>query len=585
MSTNSVEVKVEARVRIEELRKMEDALQREIVQMRTLGAEAEKVAEAERKLLAVRGQLAAEPRGGKIQASFGEAASSIPGVRGIMAALNGSAMAVAAGLGAVGAAAGVAVSSIKEFAGAETAVAKLDAALGNSGLLNGKYRVELQQFAGEMQQRTGIADESWMEVFTTLTKFGADRSNIRQYTKAVENLAGMLGGDLATAAFLFGKAMQGSTEMLGRYGIQVDSAKSDTEKLDDVMRQLAARGAGQLEAQGNTLEGNTRKIALAWGDVKEGIGQAIVAMGDFIARTAYGAKSTQSWMSQFAKGLGVVAGWFGDKANTSGARNRSVLVGETPEAQAEADEIEEYRAELLASRNIAEQEIAKASRRHDEHANRIGPFDMRDKEDKAVQADMEKEIAKQVKWIDKIDAELERTALEIRKKKLRRVTPAEADKLRAAQVPAGPEFGPGGDAEAIAKAAAARARREELELEMQIAEARAAGNKDLEARLTGQREYNRLLKQAREAGMADPEDYARRGAAAANAKTAEKAKETPAPAAMALSSLAARGGSMGEGLVASRMDMQARALAAATKATEDLTKTIQKGLKVEARYG
>lgn len=70
-------------------------------------------------------------------------------------------------------------------------------------------------------------------------------------------------------------------------------------------------------------------------------------------------------------------------------------------------------------------------------------------------------------------------------------------------------------------------KRAELELELRIAEARAAGDEAAERRLIWQRDYNRMLEEARAAQMADPEAYAQRAATAAQRKEKEGVKETP----------------------------------------------------------
>ena len=192
-------------------------------------------------------------------------------ISGLTAAL-GKAAPVIAGIAAAWSTAAKAVS---EYSAAEQEMAKLDAALANSASLTGEYRAQLQGLASDLQNSTGIADEKWTAALTTLTKFGADSTNIDQYSEAVKNLAGFLGGDIEQAAFLFGKAMQGSTEMLGRYGIEVDKSATQTAQLDSIMAQLAQRGGGQLEAQAGTLTGQWNQLTNATSDIFESFGGLI----------------------------------------------------------------------------------------------------------------------------------------------------------------------------------------------------------------------------------------------------------------------------------------------------------------------
>jgi hypothetical protein len=192
---------------------------------------------------------------------------------------TGSLGAVSAGFMAVGAAAEVAKEGLDEYAKAEDQVVKLDAALAQAGIQVGQYRERLQELAGTMRDATGIADDEWLAVITRLTQFGADNTNIDQYTEAVKNLAGIMGGDLQGASTAFSRAMQGSFQMFSRYGIVLDESASKTEKLEQLMQTLALRGGGQLEASVNTLNGQWRMMVVQFDELKEGIGRFVAETG------------------------------------------------------------------------------------------------------------------------------------------------------------------------------------------------------------------------------------------------------------------------------------------------------------------
>jgi hypothetical protein len=172
-----------------------------------------------------------------------------------------------AGLASFTAAVKLAGRAMREFAAKQEAVASLDQALRNAGQATHAYRQELQALAGELQLATAIGDEAWYGVFETLTKFGSTPDKIREHTEAVKNLAGVTGMDIQSAAALFARAMQGNTSMLSRYGITVDDSLSKTEKLDALMQQLAARGAGILEAKAQTLSGQLQNLQNNIGDL------------------------------------------------------------------------------------------------------------------------------------------------------------------------------------------------------------------------------------------------------------------------------------------------------------------------------
>lgn len=165
--------------------------------------------------------------------------------------------------------------SIGEFAETQEAVTSLDAALAQHGNLTEEVRQKYQSLAGEMQTTTAIADEEWIKVLATLTKFGATPEGIEGAAAAVKNLAGFMGGDLTSAATMVGKALQGKFETLTRLGLKVDDTKTKSENLQSIFEQLAQRGGGQLEARANTLSGQFAGLRVATGDVFEGIGNLI----------------------------------------------------------------------------------------------------------------------------------------------------------------------------------------------------------------------------------------------------------------------------------------------------------------------
>jgi hypothetical protein len=395
---------------------------------------------------------------------LGEYARAIPGVGGMLGTLAGGAALIAGGFK-------LAADSIRAFAASEVEMAKLDAALANSGQLTDAYREKLAKLATERSGKTGIDDEKYLGVFTTLTKFGADHSNIDTYTTAVENLAGFMGGDLEQAAFLFGKAMQGSTEMLGRYGIQVDKSKSDTEQLADIMRQLQSRGGGQLEAMANTLEGSFAKVKNSWENLLESMGSAAEKGG------------LAGYLDRFSQSLQIIADKLGG-GSASKSKNREELVGATPEEQKQADEITARRKILSEKANAIEKDKAAIM----PELEKIAKFPIK------VFGDQEKvlseRMAKNNAALQPILAESGALDAQEKQLKLRRVAPGEAAAIRAASaLKIGTEvLAPGGSLEDIATAAALAKEKSAKEKagsqEADLLEAKAAGDtkkvKDLE---------------------------------------------------------------------------------------------------------
>lgn len=212
----------------------------------------------------------------QLKADFAEAGG---GLKGFMSVLLGSGATVAAWAAGIAGAFALAAKGLQVFAEKQQQVAKLDAVLANQGKLTDEYREKLQALAGAQAKATATSGNDWLQALTTLNKFGADTSNIDQYTEAVKNLAGFMEGGIPEAAFLFGKAMQGQHQMLTRYGIEVDSSKTRTEQLADIMRQAAEKGGGVLEARAQTITGQFDAFNGAIKKVFGGLGNLISQSG------------------------------------------------------------------------------------------------------------------------------------------------------------------------------------------------------------------------------------------------------------------------------------------------------------------
>lgn len=285
---NTVKIRIEAEVEASQLKNLEQTLQRQIITARALG---KPYADLETQLTGVRSRLAglaqgtasgtdlmaksAEAMRGKWEAAGKELVSKIPGIGPQLAELGGAFTPVVAALGAVAIAAGVAWKAVQKFSESETAVTSLDAGLAARGELTEAYRQKLQALAATMAGMTGKSNTEWLGAFATLTKFGADNGNIEETAKAVKNLAGFMGSDLQSAAFLVGKALQGQFTMLRRYGIQVDQTADQATKLKSVFAQLELRGGGQLEAQTRTIAGHFTELEHAVGGFFRGLGNVI----------------------------------------------------------------------------------------------------------------------------------------------------------------------------------------------------------------------------------------------------------------------------------------------------------------------
>lgn len=265
---------------------MDRAMATETAQAVKLADSLNKVVEAERKagrsahdFVAARNsalQGAGLKAPGRLQEAalaFKDAGGGMSGLSAGAAALGPEAVAaVAAGTLAIKGA----TSAIREFGQSEESIIRLDAALAQAGLLTEDYRRKLLGLASDLQDTTGKADEEWTDVIRTLTQLGSTPDDIEKNVEAVKNLAGILDGDLTSAAMMVGKALQGEFTAFSRLGIEFDEHASKAENLAKLYKVLAERGAGQLEAAATSLNGKLRTLKNAFSDLEEAAGPYVL---------------------------------------------------------------------------------------------------------------------------------------------------------------------------------------------------------------------------------------------------------------------------------------------------------------------
>ncbi|MDR2426477.1 MAG: hypothetical protein LBD46_04785 [Endomicrobium sp.] len=167
------------------------------------------------------------------------------------------------------------VSTVKAFGEAQQAVNKLSASLNNVGITSKTALVDFQNFATEMQNFTGLSDETIQNALALATNFGLFGQQAKDTVKAAHALSLGLGMDLNSAMMLLVKAAEGNTDMLGRYGLGIAKTGDKAKDFEEVLRNVNKRFGELATANADTLLVKTKALSEAWGDLKETIGGAI----------------------------------------------------------------------------------------------------------------------------------------------------------------------------------------------------------------------------------------------------------------------------------------------------------------------
>jgi myosin heavy subunit len=292
---------------------------------------------------------------GKIEAGLGKLTSGPLGL-------------LSAGLGALGAAAAYCTTALRDYAEMQDAVTRLDATLARTGQLTEDYRKRLQDLAGTMSEATAIADDKWINVLARLSQFGADSSNIEQYAKAVENLAGIMGGDIESAAHLMTRAMGGMFMGFSRLGIHLDETKDKTAKMTDLLKKLAELGEGQLAASTRTLSGQYRQLKVSLGELSDATGQQIAKTGIIQDILRVVTVATQAWQKVISQTIPVTDGL----TNAQRVAAKAIESGESATTKAK-EAMEQYKLSISkADEDLKELEASETKRlSHEEKLDKI----------------------------------------------------------------------------------------------------------------------------------------------------------------------------------------------------------------------
>lgn len=160
---------------------------------------------------------------------------------------------------------------IKEFHETELATNALTKAMVNNGI----YSKELKD--SYIEQANALSKVSLYEGDQILTAQTALQQQIgsikvtKELTQSILDFATAQKMDVASAAEVVGKSIGTSNNALGRYGIEVNSAASESEKMSQVIQGLNNKFGGQAQAATEGL-GALEMVKKSFLDLAEGIG-------------------------------------------------------------------------------------------------------------------------------------------------------------------------------------------------------------------------------------------------------------------------------------------------------------------------
>jgi len=141
---------------------------------------------------------------------------------------------------------------------------------------------EFKNYAAAMQRLTIYGDEQIISQMAYAANLGVTTNKLQEATTAAIGLAARFRIDLSSAMMLVGRASQGQTQLLTRYGIVIDQNLSAQEKFNELLK-IGAESFGLAEEAAKTAEGTTTQFKNALSDLGETLGDKILPfMTDYI---------------------------------------------------------------------------------------------------------------------------------------------------------------------------------------------------------------------------------------------------------------------------------------------------------------
>lgn len=173
----------------------------------------------------------------------------------------------------VGAGLGKAAMAADEAAQAQL---RLDNTMANNPKLAGASRQAFEDLAKAMAKKTVVDDDAVISMEAVLGQFGLTQEQILQLTPLVVDLSRKMGIDMDTAAKAVGKAMNGSSGALKKFGIDLGDVEKGADNTRVVMDGLSKTVGGFAEGEAKTMSGQLQMAKRDLAEVQEGIGAGVI---------------------------------------------------------------------------------------------------------------------------------------------------------------------------------------------------------------------------------------------------------------------------------------------------------------------
>lgn len=192
-------------------------------------------------------------------------------------AINSFAKTAAKSLGLAFGTAGVIAfgkASVKAFSEDETAAVRLTKAVENLGLSFEDTRIK--RFIADLEASAHVADDILRPAFQSLISTTGSMTRSQELLTLALDISAGSGVDAAEVAKDLGLAYLGQTKGLAKYNTGLSKAQLSAASFNDLQIQLTNQYSGQNAARLDTYAGKVAALNIAYGNLQETVGQALV---------------------------------------------------------------------------------------------------------------------------------------------------------------------------------------------------------------------------------------------------------------------------------------------------------------------
>ena len=181
---------------------------------------------------------------------------------------------------------------------AEAQTKKLNSALVQTGLYTAEAMKSAEDYATALSKVTVYDDDAIKGAESLLIRMARLKGEgLEKATQAAADFAAVAGIDLNQAAMLLGKTIGGNTNLLKRYGLEVEGAKGSNERLQSVLESVNLKMGGEAKSAAETTTGSLKQMKNEIDNLEEAIGLRLLPIyKEFLDLIKSGAEITANFI-------------------------------------------------------------------------------------------------------------------------------------------------------------------------------------------------------------------------------------------------------------------------------------------------